>query len=197
MTYPRGFGVRVIIRIPGLFRYFQRFREMLVIAVFSIIGGFVELPDTLGNVPLFSGFLQPVFHEQVAQHAEAGTELLFQVAASLVSLAGIFMAYFFFFRSPQLGDKLVQSAAGATLREFWFSGWGFDWLYEKLFINPFLWIARINKNDFIDSGYTGIAYLNRVMHDVLSKTQTGSIRWYAMGIALGAVVFLGIIALLQ
>ena len=30
MTYPRGFGARVIIRIPCLFRYLQRFREMLV-----------------------------------------------------------------------------------------------------------------------------------------------------------------------
>ncbi len=170
---------------------------LIILAVFSIIGGFVELPDTLGNLPLFSDFMQPVFHEQVAQHVEAETELLFQVIASLMSLAGIFMAYLFFFRSPQLAEKLAQSDTGAALQRFWFSGWGFDWLYEKILINPFLWIARINKNDFIDSGYTAIAYLNRAVHGILSKTQTGKIRWYAMGIALGAVVFLGIIVLVK
>jgi NADH-quinone oxidoreductase subunit L len=49
----------------------------------------------------------------------------------------------------------------------------------------------------IDSGYTGIAYLNRAVHGVLSRSQTGSIRWYAMGLALGAVVFLGIIVMLH
>jgi NADH-quinone oxidoreductase subunit L len=166
---------------------------LIILAVLSIMGGFIELPDTLGNLPLFSDFLQPVFHEHAVQHAGVATELLFQVIASLVSLGGIFVAYLFFFRSPQTTAKLAQSHSGAALSRFWFSGWGFDWIYEKVFINPFLWIARINKNDIIDSGYTGIAHVNRAAHSLLSKTQTGNIRWYAMGIALGAVVFLGII----
>ncbi len=166
---------------------------LIVLAVLSIIGGFIELPDTLGNLPLFSTFMQPVFLEQVTQHAGKGTELLFQTIASLVSLAGIFVAYVFFYRSPQRAEKLAHSVAGAGLRHFWFSGWGFDWLYEKVLINPFLWIARVNKHDLIDSGYAGIAHVNRAAHNLLSKTQTGNLRWYAMGIALGAVVFLGII----
>jgi NADH-quinone oxidoreductase subunit L len=62
---------------------------------------------------------------------------------------------------------------------------------------PFLWIARINKDDFIDSGYSGVAYLNRATHRVLSLTQTGNIRWYAMGLVVGAVVFLGVVMLYQ
>jgi NADH-quinone oxidoreductase subunit L len=169
---------------------------LLILAVLSIIGGFVEIPDTLGNLPLFSSFMEPVFHEQVVQNAKIGTELLLQIVASLVSLAGIFVAYLFFFRSPQLSEKLTQSAAGIALRGFWLSGWRFDWLYEKLLINPFLWIVRINNNDFIDSGYTRLASLNRSLHSIMSRTQTGNIRWYVMGIALGAVIFLGIIIML-
>jgi NADH-quinone oxidoreductase subunit L len=170
---------------------------LMILALFSIVGGLVELPETLGNVPLFSTFLHPVFGEQVAQHRDASMELQFQIIASLVSLAGIFIAYLFFYRSPQMAEKLTQSGAGAGLGRFWFSGWGFDWLYEKLFINPFLWVAEINKHDFIDTGYAGIAQVNRIMHGVLSKTQTGNIRWYAMGLVIGAVVFLGIIVMLQ
>ncbi|MDA8423374.1 MAG: NADH-quinone oxidoreductase subunit L [Nitrospiraceae bacterium] len=170
---------------------------LMILAVFSIVGGFVEMPDTLGNVALFSNFLQPVFPVQAVQHAGIGTELLFQIIASLVSLSGIFVAYLLYFRSPRTAEKLALSSVGAKIERFWFSGWGFDWLYEKLFINPFLWIAKINKHDFIDSGYAAIASLNREVHAVLSKTQTGKIRWYAMGIVIGAVVFLGIIVMLQ
>jgi NADH-quinone oxidoreductase subunit L len=166
---------------------------LAILAFFSIVGGFVEIPDTLGDVPLFSNFLQTVFNEQPAVHSGAGTELLFQIIAAVVSLAGILVAYLFFLRRPLLAEQLSKSSAGSNVQRFWFSGWGFDLLYEKLFINPFLWIARINRNDVIDSGYTAIAHLNRIVHDVLSKTQTGSIRWYAMGMALGAVVFLGVI----
>jgi NADH-quinone oxidoreductase subunit L len=168
---------------------------LVILAFFSIMGGFIEIPDTLGNLPLFSNFLQPVFNEQTAGSGGTGTELLFQIIASVISLTGIYIAYHFFLRKPKSADNLALTRAGSALQRFWFSGWGFDRLYEYLLINPFLWIARINRNDVIDSGYTGIAHLNRILHDVLSKTQTGGIRWYAMGMALGAVVFLGIVIL--
>jgi NADH-quinone oxidoreductase subunit L len=170
---------------------------LVILAALSVIGGFVELPGTLGNLRLFSDFLRPVFQERGLEHAGAGYELLFQVIASLVSLSGIFVAYVLFLRSPQMAESLAQSPGGAGLQRFWFSGWGFDWLYEKLLIDPFLWLARIAKNDLIDSGYTGIAHLNRAVHGVLARTQTGKIRWYAMGLAIGAVVFLGIVMILQ
>jgi NADH-quinone oxidoreductase subunit L len=170
---------------------------LILLAFLSIIGGFIELPETLGRVNLFSGFLQPVFPDQSMQHVYTGNELLLQVVASVASLAGIVIAYLFYLRRPRMAEKLASSPAGAGLQRFWLSGWGFDWLYNVLVVRPFEWIARINKDDMIDSGYTAIAHLNRAVHGVLSKTQTGNIRWYALGIAFGAVVFLGIIVILH
>jgi NADH-quinone oxidoreductase subunit L len=170
---------------------------LTILAVLSIIGGFIELPETLGHMNLFSDFLSPVFPDPAVHHADAGSELLFQVIASLVSLSGIAFAYFLYLRRPQMAEKLAQAPVGAGLQRFWFSGWGFDGLYDTFFVRPFEWIARINKDDVIDSGYTGIARLNLIVHGVLSKTQTGSIRWYAMGIAFGAVVFLGMIVFVK
>ena len=120
-----------------------------------------------------------------------------QVIASLVSLAGIFTAYFVFLLRPQVAKKLSKSPLAASLQRFWLSGWGFDRLYDLFFVRPYLWLARVNKEDFIDAGYAGIATLNRSVHSLLSLTQTGVIRWYAMGIAMGAVVFLGIVLLLN
>ena len=37
-----------------------------------------------------------------------------------------------------------QSAnpAGEVLHAWWFADWGFDWLYDKVFVQPFLWVAR-------------------------------------------------------
>jgi NADH-quinone oxidoreductase subunit L len=170
---------------------------LVILGLLSIIGGFVELPETLGNLPLFSTFMQNVFPGKSVEHADAGAELILQVIASLVSIAGIFIAYLLFLRRPLYAETLSKTPAGSTLQSFWFSGWGFDRLYDMLFVRPFIWLAQINRDDFIDSGYTGIAYLNRAVHSVLSKTQTGNIRWYAMGIAMGAVVFLGIVVLLK
>jgi len=174
---------------PGL----RMMLPLVILAVLSIIGGFVELPGTLGNVPLFSDFLQPVFGTKTISDSITHNEGVLQIVASLVSLAGVCIAILFYLLQPEYLKKISSIKIFESIQKFWFSGWDFDALYDRLFVKPFFWIARINKDDFVDSGYAGIAYLNRAANSVLSKTQTGSIRWYAMGIAIGAVVFLGII----
>jgi NADH-quinone oxidoreductase subunit L len=166
---------------------------LIVLAILSIVGGFVELPETLGNLPLFSNFMQNVFPGESVKHAGAASELMLQIIASAASIAGVFIAYVLFIGRPQYAESLSRTPAGSALERFWFSGWGFDRLYDILFVRPFIWMIQINRDDFIDLIYTGIAAISRILHAVLSATQTGNIRWYAMGIAAGAVVFLGIV----
>ncbi len=127
---------------------------LAILAFFSVIGGFVDLPENLGNLPLLSDFLQPVFHESLAGSGTKGNETLFQAISGLVSLAGIFIAFMIYVRRPHYADEVVRNSAASALHRFWFSGWGFDRLYDALFVRPFLWLAQVNRNDFIDSVYT-------------------------------------------
>ena len=166
---------------------------LVTLAVLSIIGGFVELPRTLGNLPLFSDFMSAVLPVSGEGHAGPGMELLFQFIASAVSLLGIYTAYLFFLHRPHYGEKLARTAAAGTMRQFWLSGWGFDRLYDTLFVRPFEWIARVNKDDVADLLSAAMVGLNRSLHAALIRTQTGNVRWYAAGIAAGAVVILGIV----
>jgi NADH-quinone oxidoreductase subunit L len=170
---------------------------LVILAILSIIGGFVELPKTLGNLPVFSTFMRNVFPGASVEHADAGTELMLQIIASTASIAGVIIAYVLFVGKPQYAESLSKTSGGSTLQRFWFSGWGFDRLYDILVVRPFIWLIQINRDDFIDLVYTGIAAINRILHSVLSATQTGNIRWYAMGIAAGAVAFLGIVIFLR
>ena len=39
------------------------------------------------------------------------------------------------------------------IRNFFFSGWGFDQLYDIVFVKPFLFITSINKADVFDQAY--------------------------------------------
>jgi len=170
---------------------------LIVLAFLSMAAGFVELPETIGKLRLFSGFLEPVFQEAEAVHPAAGTELLFQAVASAASLLGIFIAYLFYIRRPAMLITLTGGRTVESLRKFWLAGWDFDALYDRMFRWPFLRAAELNKRDIVDSGYRALANLNLVLHKALSKTQTGNIRWYAMGITLGAVVLLGIVLLVS
>jgi NADH-quinone oxidoreductase subunit L len=79
---------------------------------------------------------------------------------------------------------------GDTLRRYWASGWGFDWLYDRIVVKPFVALARANKSDIVDRLYVLTAALTRGVHHVAVLTQTGRLRWYAANMALGIVVVL-------
>ena len=157
---------------------------LVVLAVLSLIAGFIELPETLGNIPLFTDFVNLTLPAVNVIHKGIGTELIFQLITAITALLGVYLAYLFFLKKPELSKGFRESA----LHDFWFKGWGFDWLYDKIFVVPVVWIANINKHDFIDKIYTGIAGLTGLGNHLLSLTQTGKLRWYAMGIVLGAII---------
>ncbi len=169
---------------------------LVVLAFFSIVAGFVELPHTLGHVPLFSNFMEGVLPATHVGHAGVSTELGLQSLAALLTLGGIYLSYLFYVKSPKLVENLVGSPLLGALQRFWIAGWGFDWIYDKLFIRPFVTISRINKRDFIDFIYTILAELTRFFHHLLSLLQTGRLRWYAMSILLGAILTLTIMVIL-
>jgi len=166
---------------------------LMVLAILSIIGGFIELPSTLGDLPLFSTFLHNVFNEKTIEHI--GSESMLQIIASLVSLIGIFTAVFMYLIRPEYAAKLAEIRMVDSIRRFWLNGWDFDALYNNLFVRPFIRLAQICRHDIIDAAYTVISNMVGILNKVISRTQTGNLRWYATGIAVGAVVFLGIVML--
>ena len=169
---------------------------LVILAALSIVGGFVELPRTLGNFPAFSGFLNTVLPPVETVHEDLSLETIMQIGASLLSILGIYAAYILFLKRRRYTEKLSVVPISSAIHRFWFSGWGFDWLYGRLFVRPFFWTARINRDDFIDLIYGGVAWYNRFFHRALSLTQSGRIRWYAAGITLGAIITIGIAVML-
>jgi NADH-quinone oxidoreductase subunit L len=168
---------------------------LVVLAGFSLVAGFVNTPAGLGNIHALQDFLQPVFGSAKAIASPGGEEHMSQIVASLVALAGIVIAYVFFYRFPRAMETLSRNPAAASIGRFWFSGWGFDSLYDTLFVRPFLWLARLNRQDAVDSLYTGIARMALAFHSGLRTSQTGGLRWYALAMAAGAIIFLGIVML--
>ncbi|MCL4473307.1 MAG: NADH-quinone oxidoreductase subunit L [Actinobacteria bacterium] len=161
---------------------------LVVLAFLSLAGGFVEVPD----LPFFSDFLHHALPPLDQVGESGGFQLGLELIAGAVSLAGIYLAYFLFLRRPQHAESLAATSAGRVLNRWWFSGWGFDWLYEKVFVIPYVWLARTGRRDYFDLVFTGMARLAREMSRLLSKTQSGRVRWYAAGIAAGAVVILAL-----
>jgi len=169
---------------------------MAVLAVLSLTAGFLDVPRSLGGIPVLSNFLKRALPAAISAGVRVGREGLFEAISGTVSLVGILLIYLFIRRIPRFTEKLVHSGAGAFLHRLWFAGWGFDLLYDRIVVHPYVWLARINRNDVIDRFYRWIAWINRLASCGLSRTQTGRIRSYALGITLGAVIILGLVVFL-
>jgi NADH-quinone oxidoreductase subunit L len=165
---------------------------LVVLTVLSLVGGFVNLPRGLGDAPLFTRFLHTALPPVSEGHLGTLTEMRSEGWITLAFLIGMGFAYLFYMRRRQWVDSLAASGVGKALHQFWFADWGFDWYYDKLFVQPTIWIARINKSDFIDAFYRGIAEVNRLLYGAFSRSENGRVRWYAAGVALGTVVFVAI-----
>jgi NADH-quinone oxidoreductase subunit L len=154
---------------------------LLVLAFFSIVAGYLKQP--------LLDFLHSVLPPTIEAPTGALTEIHSEAIAAIVFLIGVYFAYLFHLQKRSLADAMVANPVGRALHQWWFSGWGFDWLYDKAFVQPFIRAAEINKSDFIDAFYTGVARLTELFYRGLSETETGRLRWYTMGMAAGSVLF--------
>ncbi len=167
---------------------------LVVLSVLAIVGGFVNIPPTIAEGMTFlDGFLG----KTLPQTSEAGrgaiTERSSEMASSAMVLLGILVAWWLYRRRPEVPEALSRTAAGGALHRFWYSDWGMDWLYDRVFVRPIVSIAAVNRGDFIDAVYNGAASAAALFWRGLSATQTGRLRWYAAGIVAGTVVFLAVV----
>ncbi len=142
---------------------------------------------------IFSGLIHiPV--EEVFPHIEEEhhPSVMAQAAMILLPMLGFVAAWWVFIKGKIDTDKLTESGIGASLHRFWFTQWGMDWLYDKIIVTPYTWLANFNRNDFIDLIYNGTASLVRFCHNVMSETQTGQLRWYATTVAFGLLILITI-----
>ncbi|KAA3436379.1 NADH-quinone oxidoreductase subunit L [Rufibacter hautae] len=165
---------------------------LVVLAVLSTVAGFIELPHNFGHVVLFSSFLSPVLPNLPVNESMVPSEWMFQAIAAAFSLAGVFVAYLVYLKRPALHESIRNSGVAMALHRFWYSGWGFDRLYDKLFVQPFVYMATLNKNDFIDSFYHLLTHIARMLNRGMAHTQSGILRWYMMGVVVGALVIITI-----
>ncbi|HEY5084525.1 MAG TPA: hypothetical protein VII48_08395, partial [Rhizomicrobium sp.] len=167
---------------------------LVVLSILALVAGFVEIPPYLGNVPAFSQFMQSALPAPPAPvSAGSSLELMLSAIAAVIAVLGVGIAYIAFRRRPAFLEALVQSPASLALQRFWTIGWGFDWLYDRALVRPFLWVAQNDQSDVIDRFYSGLALLSQAAYRQLSESETGRVRRYAAGITAGSIVLIAIL----
>ena len=156
---------------------------LVVLMVGSLFAGYMNLPLDI----IFS---------QGESHEEHHVSSLIHGIMIVVPLLGIGIAYLFYGTRTFSITRIMASPFAQSLHKFWFNGWGMDTLYNRLFVNPFLWLARINKNDIVDKFYDFLIELSSTANRMMVKTQTGYLRWYTLTVAAGLVFVITLGAIL-
>ncbi|HSC75618.1 MAG TPA: NADH-quinone oxidoreductase subunit L [Pseudomonadales bacterium] len=118
---------------------------------------------------------------------------LLEIISGAVAIAGIAIAAWLFLPAKKPLQEFFNTTFAHGVRCLWKYGWGFDVLYDRVFVKPYLWLVRVNSRDLIDIVVESIPVLMRGGHDVVSATENGRVRWYAASIAAGAAAVLVIV----
>jgi NADH-quinone oxidoreductase subunit L len=184
---------------------------LMVLAVLSIIGGYIGIPHVLGGAYHIGEFLAPVLgsgpqptkaHAGIsilsqawASSGEAGghsatLELLMMGVSVVIALIGIGFAYLFYVKNPAIPKMLAERWKG--LYKLVFNKYYVDELYEILFINSLKNLGTALWKGFdefvIDGAINGTAYLIGLLSGAMRKMQTGLVQNYAFSMIVGGVV---------
>ena len=149
---------------------------LTILCGLSIVGGYFALP------------LAQVFPTASNDHPAQWVEII-SIGVPLVGLA---IAYGLYLGRQLSVPSWTTGGTGQALREFWFSGWGIDRLYDGLLVRPYYRLAALFSSEPVDRVYNAIVDVNQTLHQWLSSTQSGRMRWYIASMVFGLIALLGI-----
>jgi NADH-quinone oxidoreductase subunit L len=155
---------------------------VVLLILSTLVGAFIHQP-LAGVLPANPG-------------AGTGTEKEhLALLSGVVALAGVAVAAWLYLGERKLVKAVAASAPGRFLTALWLNAFGFDLLYDLLFVKPYLAIVNFNRRDGFDAVVGFIPRLMKLGHDMLSVTENGRLRWYAATVAGGVVLLLATLAL--
>jgi len=156
---------------------------LVVLAVLAAVGGAIQLPFTK-DLHFLEEWLHPVLGDNEAHiDVATGTKVGLAVVAALIAVGGIALVYAIYLRRvrrPVEPEILAQ-------------GWRYDQAITSFMGGPgragFEGVATFDRT-VVDGAVNGVGALVRRSGGGLRTLQTGFVRNYALGIAVGAVLLL-------
>jgi NADH-quinone oxidoreductase subunit L len=173
---------------------------LVVLAILSVIGGWVGVPAALGGHNEIEHFLDPVFSypeiaaAPISETASHGTEILLAGVSLATAALGILVAWFLYIKKPGASTALAARFKPVyTLVENKFY---IDELYDRILVQPILMASRLllSSFDFLIVGGIpeGTAAGVRGLGSLTRRMQSGNIRSYAGWLALGAAAVVAV-----
>ena len=173
---------------------------LMILALLSVVGGFVGVPVAFGGHNKFEHFLEPVFRSHGGQplaepSASSGVAFGLTAVAVAMLLIGFLAAYVAYYRRPGSASRLAMRAK--PVYSLLDHKYYVDELYGLLIVTPLLAFARVVLNILVDGGIVqgsaaAAAGATRGGGFLARRMQSGNIRSYAGWLAIGAAVVIAV-----
>jgi NADH-quinone oxidoreductase subunit L len=167
---------------------------LMILAFLAATVGFIGFPPEDGWI---HDFLHPVFALAEVHHVTVTETLIFGVASTLVAVAGIAVAYMAYMKRSETFSPKVWSERVPWAYSLFYNKWYFDEIYQATIVRPIYWVSevvlwKVVDVRIIDGLVNGVASSMSFTSGQLRKVQTGFVANYALAIALGAVIIVGV-----
>jgi NADH-quinone oxidoreductase subunit L len=173
---------------------------LIVLAVGSVLAGYIGVPHVLGGHNQLAAWLAPSFQatalpeEAEIPAGEAALEFTLMGVSSAIAIGGILLAAFIWLKRRSIADALALRFGG--LHRLLLNKYYVDEVYDATVVRPIhvasreaLW--RGFDVRVVDGAVNGTAAIVSAGSSVLRRLQTGSVRAYASSMFVGVVVILG------
>ncbi|MBV8632132.1 MAG: NADH-quinone oxidoreductase subunit L [Silvibacterium sp.] len=165
---------------------------LVILAILSVIGGFLGVPEAMGGHNAFEHFLSPVVGSGSGE-GSTSLERTMAVISIAIAVAGWFVAHVFYYLKPELPGKLAtqfRALYSLLLNKYWV-----DEIYGAIVVTPLLLFSRYILKALFDRGVIdGAGFAAGVTAQgfgaIVQRVQSGNIRSYAGWLAVGAAVLL-------
>lgn len=158
---------------------------LIVLALLSVIGGFIGVPEILGGHHELRSFLSPVITTEAEHHIEHSTEYLLMGISVAVAAIAIIFAINKYSKKPELEDA---GGFGKVL----FNKWYVDEFYDAIVVKPLGALAGFFKNIIeksgIDGAVNGVGKLVNYSSRQLRLLQSGLVTGYILFMVLAIIV---------
>lgn len=168
---------------------------LIILAVFSVAGGWIGIPEVLGGHHFLEEFLDPVFEDssiRMLHHLPETTEYILMGVAVAVALISFYYAYTTYVKNktvPADEDEELNPIHQLVYKKYWV-----DELYEAIITKPLNFISemlyKLVDNQIVDGIVNGLGQLVRWKSQVLRLAQTGNIGFYVFAMVAGIVLIL-------
>jgi NADH-quinone oxidoreductase subunit L len=170
---------------------------LVILAILSVIGGWMAAPTFFGGEDHFSAFLAPIFGAAHEGGAEAHSlEIILAVVAVVAALIGLLTAFWLYLRQPGKPAAIAKSLK--PVYDTLYNKYYVDEAYGAAIVKPLLALStsvlwKVIDVEMIDGTVNGVAHGATATGDVTRRTQSGNTRSYAVWVVVGALTILIIV----